>query len=333
MKEKLTKEEKLERSRKRRIEKKQSALFKECTDKFLKTLEDNGYHAIDLYRSSGYFIFNFGGNSVNTFWIKEVPGWRFGLWWTKVDKENGSYLSAEFFTQFEKDIDKFKPSRSTLLETKNFKLDKYGWKLFDYGKDSIYEPFKEYYDLDIKDMLKFLKEHPYRAWARSCTWEYDKYRVPWTGFKCWRKYVKNLWYHKKSSWFQNWADKKLLKWFEKKVFWILNDWGVYKHKNLSPAYEIYAPLTTNKEMFGKRGLYGLFLSKDEIEPFKNSGKEKLVKWAEESPKLEAKFKKKRKRLDKLSRFLGIWYYPEVDDSVIILNKKGYEAFKNGDLGI
>jgi len=324
----MTKEEKNARRRELYAERKDSALRKKCTALIVKVLEDNGYHIENLNECDGYFIFDFGGNSVNTFHLKEIPKWKFGLWWTILDEEDGRYISAELFTQFEKDIDKFKPSRSTFLETMRFKLNKSGCDLYEYDG---YDPFEDFYEYSIKPMLDFIKRHPYRAWARSMTWDYEKYRIPWTGLKCWYKYVDNLVYHKKKDWFQDWADRKLLRFFKKEVLCFFNNAGIYEYENISPKYDMYAPLSENKEMFNRRGLYGVFLTEREIEEFKKCDSERLRMWAKMSPKLKKKFDDKKKKFERISRIIGVGYYfPEIDDTITIVNKKAYDEIKSGD---
>lgn len=334
----MTKEEKAQRRRELRYEKKRSTLFKENTDKFIEILDKNGYHITEMYRSNGYFIFEMGGNSVNTFWIKELPGWRFGLWWTILEDDDDTKkrkLSVEFFTQFEKDVDKFKPSRSTFSESDNMMLDKSGWKLVEWetGEGKRRSPLEHFFDFGVSKMLKFIKEHPYRAWARSSCWEGDKYRKPWTGLACWWRFNKNLYEHWKRKHFENWANNKLLKFFKEKVLWLFEDAGVYNHECLSPSYEFYAPFSKNKSMFESCGLYGIFLEKDEIEEFSNSSNEKLKTWARVSPKLEKKYKRLSKRLERLANLLDIWYSSDVTDTIAILREKAYKSYTNGELGL
>ena len=329
----MTKEEKSKRRKELRYEHKKSELFKECTDRFVAELEKHGYHIEDIHRSSGYFIFEFGGNSVNTFWLKEVPGWRFGLWWTLNQDIKPNRATAEFFTQFEKDVDKFKPTRSTFIKTKNVYLDKSGWKILN-KSDLVYSPFEDFYDWEVEPILKFIKEHPYRAWARSSSSDGDMYKAPWSGFKCWRKYHEHMRYMKREKKFQNWADKKLVDWFGKNVMKFYKDWGVYEHHNCSPKFEFYVPLSENRNIFRKRGLYSAFLDDEDLENFKKEDlADDVRKFVEESPKLEKEFEKLKEKLMKLSDRKNVYYYPEVGDTVLVLNKKGYEDFKNNKVGI
>lgn len=95
-----------------------AALNKQCS--FGVTVEDIEY-------LDGYFIFGKGTNSVVHFHIKETPGWKYGIWWEPVRKSecendeayNEYYtdrLRCKIFTQYEDEIDKFKPSASMVSD-------------------------------------------------------------------------------------------------------------------------------------------------------------------------------------------------------------------------
>ena len=76
----------------------------------------------DVEYLDGYFIFGRGTNSVVHFHIKETPGWKYGIWWSPIEKEEGTEedytdrLSCSIFAQYEEEIDKFKPSASMVCE-------------------------------------------------------------------------------------------------------------------------------------------------------------------------------------------------------------------------
>ena len=111
----------------------------------------------------GYFIFGTGTNSVVHFNIDITPGWKYGIWWSPVeDREKSTEdttvydptkLRCSIFTQFEEEIDKFKPSAST------------------YGRDfdiNLTKDFPFGYGLDkfIRD-IKFIHNEPYLAFYRE----------------------------------------------------------------------------------------------------------------------------------------------------------------------
>ena len=92
---------------------------KSKTNKVLKAIEKQGFHVKNVTHLGGYFIFDHGKDMVVHFHIKECKGWLFGIWWDLEDKNRFT-----FFTQFEKTIDKFKPSASTyVVEDMTFSKD------------------------------------------------------------------------------------------------------------------------------------------------------------------------------------------------------------------
>lgn len=139
------------------------------TKKVLKEIEKAGFSPVDVKHLDGYFVFEHGKDMVAHFHIKELKGWRFGIWWDIDGKDKFT-----FFGQYEKNIDKFKPSRSVFVNEDIAILN-----------------------LDIKfsvvRILEFIKKHPYRAWAYDnmgyvCgCWDY----IP--GLQAWGEYLAYKW--------------------------------------------------------------------------------------------------------------------------------------------
>lgn len=111
-------------------------LYKHATELLFERLKeetDMDLHFEDVNYLDGYFIFGYGTNSVVHFHVKEAPGWLFGVWWSPVptdetkDKKKKEYktdrLFCDFFFQFEKEIDKFKPTASMFGESFEFMLN------------------------------------------------------------------------------------------------------------------------------------------------------------------------------------------------------------------
>lgn len=121
---------------------------KRWTKDILKHLEANGFHPVDVQYGSSYFIFDHGKDMIVHFHIKECKGWKFGIWWNL-----GGDKTFDFFTQYERDIDKFKPSASTLVEAD--------------------VPLEDWYLKDLVEMCRFIKKHPYRAWALDQSYTRD----------------------------------------------------------------------------------------------------------------------------------------------------------------
>jgi hypothetical protein len=100
-------------------------VYKRATDKVFEALKKELKFEItitDIEYLDGYFIFGKGTNSVVHFHIKETPGWKYGIWWSPIEKAEDSKeyytdrLSCNIFTQYEEEIDKFKPSASIVCE-------------------------------------------------------------------------------------------------------------------------------------------------------------------------------------------------------------------------
>lgn len=136
---------------------------------FFEALEANGFHITDIEFGNGYFIFEHGKDMVVHFHLKECKGWKFGIWWD-VDGEK----KFDFFAQYERDIDKFKPSASTI------KLDS--------------RPLDDWSMKYVVQICRFIKKHPYRAWAIDQTyardiWEWDDLKGCFSDYcKMWWKY-------------------------------------------------------------------------------------------------------------------------------------------------
>lgn len=101
---------------------------------------------------NGYFLFEFGKNSVFHFTFKEIRGWKFGLWLRWEDDEKNKLL-VEFFGHKINWINKFKPTQTMLANSvvissyKDLEDFELMYDLF-YGSN-------EHYDSD-GDILKWL---------------------------------------------------------------------------------------------------------------------------------------------------------------------------------
>jgi hypothetical protein len=77
---------------------------KEKFEQYKTFFNNNKLHVKDVTWLTGYFVFELGEDSVVHFHIKELKGWKFSVWF------NEGF--SELFWQYDKDIDKFKPSAS-----------------------------------------------------------------------------------------------------------------------------------------------------------------------------------------------------------------------------
>ena len=137
-----------------------------------------GFTPINVQCGNGYFIFDMGENSVVNFWIKELKGWKFGIWfYTSKPDENGKKEpdSCQFFAQRELFIDKFKPAASNYCE-----------EIKAYGKDNKF--FDNFALIDIKSMLYEMKYHPFISFYKEVAYSnyIDRKNLVWF-------YIKENW--------------------------------------------------------------------------------------------------------------------------------------------
>lgn len=232
--------------------------FKLATENFFKAIElgfkretKKKLTIQDVSYGDGYFIFGMGTNSVVHFRIKQIPGWLFAIWWDIPDKDKlkkskkedpkdwqlgKDYITGTWFTQYEANIDKFKPSRSEICE--EFKI---GLNPKDIDELSG--------DLNIVGNLVFMNKHPELAFCRDwCSWnlnqDYHTDEEAKVEFQKWKKETK---LHDN---FEKYATKKMIEYYQKEI--VSNFKGAYIHDNkdiISPRYEIYVPIEDNMDIF------------------------------------------------------------------------------------
>lgn len=194
-----------------------------------------GFTVEDVQHLDGYFIFGMGTNSVLHFHLKECPGWKFGVHWRVEDDE----IRGEFFTQYEKIIDKFKPAASQMVV--EISLNKEG-KLI--GEFNLFAT------------LQFIRKEPELAFCRD--YKYLDYNHVYLSRKRAKKIFKK-WKRK------NFLEEKYTKIYNQKVVdWVKNnicpDFNaevIDKGDNWSPRYDVIAPLSYNSDIVDKPGCYGL----------------------------------------------------------------------------
>ena len=122
---------------------------------------------VDEVAGDGYFVFGYGTNSTAEFDIEEIPGWRFGIWFSPL-KDEGEEAEGEadgdkgvrgtLFWQVEDFIDKFKPSASVFTADLLFEGDLSDWKL---------------YESDARPLM-FTRDEPSLAFCRDVLyWDYN----------------------------------------------------------------------------------------------------------------------------------------------------------------
>lgn len=164
---------------------------KEIMQSILNKIEELGYTVTDVNIGNTYFLFGGNDDSVCNFHIKEIPGFLFGMWTIdRLDtldfqKARGHILWCDslnidskseviFFTQYERDLDKFKPSRSGFV----IGLYRQAWEEVD-DNDNIVniEDWSNFYELE--DILHYIKKHRIRSVAYSASqskyiWDDDR---------------------------------------------------------------------------------------------------------------------------------------------------------------
>ena len=251
---------------------------------FFGTLEANGFHPIDVEFGNGYFIFEHGKDMVVHFHIKELKGWKFGIWWnTDGEKE------FDFFTQYERDIDKFKPSAST-LKIEDCELDDWNMKF-------------------VMQVCRFIKKHPYRAWAIDQTWKNDIWE--WDDLKgCFRVYWKTWW---KDSVLYPFLHERLRKKYYKIIDQIFDEAELINAKMVDLNKDGW--ISYPRYMFTCEGQVGEKLKPGEWEiSFEGDLSKKLFKRIQKYNKLQKKIRKVCFEVDDV----------ELGDSMIIrvIDKKG-----------
>lgn len=160
---------------------------REIAEKIFEQLKENGFKAYNVSYGDSYFIFQGKPDSVVHFRLKGVDKhWKFGMWLKaeELDKEEDPETKEEpthivrFFCQWDRNIDKFKPSASSLL----VEIDKAS---FDYEMKDCF---------DIVHMVKFIKKHKLLAYAGFC----GQYAGYYAG-NFLREYISTEWHHKKEK--------------------------------------------------------------------------------------------------------------------------------------
>ena len=168
-------------------------------DLFQQIETELGYHIIDKQFGNCYFIIESKEpDTICHFHIKELPGYLFGIWnicrydTIKYELENNLTLWSDnlhinskseliFFTQYEKEMDKFKPSRSGMVT---------GLRRITYTEDnkSITE-----WDIDeLEVVLRYMKKHKYKAYVNIYNENKFVYKE-YSSFKCFRSYYRHKW--------------------------------------------------------------------------------------------------------------------------------------------
>lgn len=273
--------------------------FKDCTDLFFKDVgehwhfEEAPIHFTDVEYLDGYFLFGMGTNSVIHFHVAECPGWKFAIWWeTPEDKDDDDIITGQFFTQYEETIDKFKPSRSDMCIKIVMRLD-------------VDEPYCEDY-VDAANIINFIKNEPALAFCRDYWgWDYnaeyhtrEEAQIEYDKYKAWLanklKYTKIL-------------DDKVVAFVKDRVIPRFNGAFLRHYDELSPEYDLAAPLQENTDIVDEPGSYGW------------NGDD------EESQQIEAEYRALIEECTKVSHEYKFCWFSPVCESIYFFDDKGNNA--------
>ena len=164
------------------------ALIESALDNLQK---DSKMHFYNIEFGNSYFVFDLGKNSICHFKIKEIPGFIFAIW-TKSCFNSEQFNCSDsdeliIFSQFERYLDKFKPSRSGLQAFMGRYVDVRQENQETLDLDNIKKSdYREYWNnWDALKMLKFMRKHHFVARYYSYYSEiyFSDYVYPWKALK------------------------------------------------------------------------------------------------------------------------------------------------------
>lgn len=166
--------------------------------------EETGFHAENIRFGDGYYTDDCK-DSICWFRFREIKGYTFAMWHKdefNIKAYGPEYENAELvlFTQADLTRDKFKPSRSA------FKTPMFRWTF----KPNDGEWQEEWNDCGGAVMIKFIKEHKYRAFFIQSYSDWD----PWqyiSGWNAFKEYYKTKFYYWKADKKEKRINKKVAK--------------------------------------------------------------------------------------------------------------------------
>lgn len=222
----------------------------ELTNQLFEHLKSQNYTITTEKYGDGYFIFDYGPNTVVHFRLKETPGWLYGIWWrlsVNKDDTNTARISGDFFAQYEDEIDKFKPSASYYECSMSSLVAADGSICLE--------------ERDVVSIINFIRDHPYRAWNGHIS-----YNDQISGIKAWINYQKRQRHLRKEKRLKKSLYRDCCK-FAKIASRLLKytnnitveDYG----EGISPRY-FFKLIVAPDEGFEKKGCYELWEKDDAI---------------------------------------------------------------------
>ena len=220
----------------------------ELTRQLFEHLKSQNYTITTEQYGDGYFIFDYGPNTVVHFRLKETPGWLYGVWWrVSINKEGIVSIVGEFFAQYEEEIDKFKPSASY------YGCDMLSLVAAD-GSICLEEG-------EVVSIINFIRDHPYRAWNGHISFN-DK--IP--GIRAWLNYQKRQRHLRKGKRLEKNLYKDICKFAKiaSKLLKYTNNITVEDYgEGIYPRY-FFQLIATPDEGFKEKGCYELWEKNDTI---------------------------------------------------------------------
>ena len=143
-------------------------------DKVVYELYNNGVEFKTKEFGNGYFIFDFGENSVCSFTVKGLRKWRWGIWCTEYD--DGEY-KVSLFGEHEYFVDKFKPTQTAIAYTASYT-----------GDESVSKLAK-----DFARRLRRIARHPLRE--EYSIYGEDRYARKHECFGFLKYHLSNFWFY------------------------------------------------------------------------------------------------------------------------------------------
>lgn len=220
----------------------------ELTHQLFEHLKSQNYTIATEQYGDGYFIFDYGPNTVVHFRLKETPGWLYGVWWrVSINKEGIISIVGEFFAQYEEEIDKFKPSASY------YGCDMLSLVAAD-GSICLEEG-------EVVSIIDFIHNHPYRAWNGHISFNDEI-----SGIRAWLNYQKRQKHLRKGKRLEKNLYKDLCKFAKiaSKLLKYTNNVTVEDYgEGVYPRY-FFQLIATPDEGFEKKGCYELWEKNDAI---------------------------------------------------------------------
>lgn len=173
--------------------------IKEIKEFYLNHIEKLGYKiTVKPMSQTSYAWANDGEENsskfhmVTNFYINKCKGWIFGLWITpKADKDfftdDDIYAyEVNFFAEYEKNADKFKPSATFLCETITIK------DCEDLKNNYTENMFTYYYY--VEELIRMIHKQPYIAYYMANTFlKYPDYNGSYLFYFLWDRFLANTW--------------------------------------------------------------------------------------------------------------------------------------------